>query len=342
MKNARFLLLLFCLAAVFPATAQRLRKADRTIVNNIESHVAFFGKNMPEEKAGSGDGKLAAEYIGKQFQRSGLKPKGTNGAWVQSFTVRDGREVAAGTRLSIDGHTLELYKDYFPFPFSANKSAASTVAVALAENDVPWFKDLKDIMEERDNTSSDTMKVIMQKARYAASKGATALIIYQSAGPDLVFDQKFYKDITSIPVVYINKNVYQQYCADESAILDVSVDVHMKEEERQASNIIGYADNGADSTVVAGAHLDQRTDVAALLEIARLMKKNLPKKHNYLFVAYSGENNGRNGIEYFEAHPTVNLQRVDHTVMLDTVSVNGSQRKGLFLVKNSMQILQNP
>ena len=145
----------------------------------------------------------------------------------------------------------------------------------------------------------------------------------------------------SIPVLYIKREAFRKHCSDESAIIDIALNVSTKTSQRIGTNIIGYADNRADSTIIASAHMDEDTDVAALIEVARLLKPAQAKNVNYLFIAYSGEQEGEAGINHFKQHPAVNLQQVNYTINLDTVTVANENPNGLHLVKRSIELIKN-
>lgn len=345
MKSCPFRLLALLILIHSSSFGQkRLKKADRTIVSNIQAHVEHLGaETMQGRKAGTDGENLAGEYIIRQFTKSGLIPKGDTGSWFQPFEIYDGKEVKPSSQLSINGHGLRLFKDYFPFSFSANKNAEAAVAIALAENGVPWFKDIKEIINsDDDSTESDTLNIIRARANNAAKKGATALIIYNKSGkPDLEFNKFDRSGLTAIPVLYISKGAFKKYCSDESAILDVKLNVELEEKKRMGKNVIGYADNGADSTIVTAAHLDEETGVAALIEVARLLKSTSSKKRNYAFIAYSGEQKGLNGINYFSEHPSIDLKKVNCTVDIDLVAIQNENPKGLEMVKRSVEIIKN-
>jgi len=321
---------------------QRLKKADRVIVANIQTHVAYLtGDQVGQRKPGSDGEKLAGEYISRQFARSGLKPKGDTNTWFQKFEIYDGKTILPATFLKINEQPLKLYEDYFPLPFSGNKSAESAVAIALAENGVPWFKDLKEITESADSANADTASLIREKARMAAEKGATALILYNSAGDvDLSYNKYDRSEPATIPVLYITNKAFKKYCGDESAILDIALNVSLQAKSRTGNNVIGYADNKADSTVVAMAYLNKELDVAALLEVARLLRPAGAKNKNYLFIAYSGENDEASGANHFKQHSPVDLGNVNYAVDLDTVSVTAEQPKGLHLVRRSVELIR--
>jgi Zn-dependent M28 family amino/carboxypeptidase len=68
--------------------------------------------------------------------------------------------------------------------------------------------------------------------------------------------------------------------------------------------------NGAD---------DNASGTAALIELAKLLKKSKLKKHNYLFLAFSGEELGLFGSKYYVEHPTVSLTTMDYMINMDMV-----------------------
>jgi hypothetical protein len=104
--------------------------------------------------------------------------------------------------------------------------------------------------------------------------------------------------------------------------------------------VLGYSDNGADSTVITTAPMDEEANVAALLEVARLMKNAKSSGKNYLFIAYCGEKNGSNGTAYFNDHPVVKTEQVKNTLQLDSLASTVEEPKGLNLVKRSVEIIK--
>ena len=342
MNKIPLLLLALLIMAYVPASAQKkLKKSDRTIVANIQAHETYLnGDKLQGRKPGTDGEKMADEYIIRQFTKSGLKPRGEKD-WYQVFKIYDGKEIKPSSHLTINEDTLELYKDYFPFSFSANKNTEAAVAIALAENGVPWFKDIKEMISEDDTMKIDTFDVIRKKAKNAAAKGASALIIYnKSSAGDLNYNRYDSAETVDIPVIYITKKAFKKYSSDESAIIDVKLNVELEAKSRTGNNVIGYADNGSDSTTIASAHLDHETDIAALIEAARLLKANKSKARNYLFVVYCGEQNGKLGENYFNEHPPVNIKSINKTVNLEDIAPTVENPIGLNLVKRSVEIIK--
>ncbi|MDT8347133.1 MAG: M28 family peptidase, partial [Flavobacteriaceae bacterium] len=110
-----------------------------------------------------------------------------------------------------------------------------------------------------------------------------------------------------------------------------------------ARNILGYIDHQADKTVVIGAHYDHlgygmqgslfdgkdsihngaddnASGVALMLNLAyQLQNADSLKSNNYLFIAFSGEEMGLLGSNYFVKNPTIDLRMVNYMINLDMV-----------------------
>lgn len=341
----RFLIVtLFVSSSAF---GQRLNKADRLVVANLKTHIGYLADDKLEgRRAGTAGEKLAREYISAQFQKAGLEPKGVNG-WLQPFEINDGKQINPQTLLLINGHDLKLNEEFFPLVYSPNKSLEAAVSIALKERDVPWFFDLKDLLEDnKDNPHYDLEEAIKNKAKQAAEKGATAFIVYNSSSiqDGLRFNAKDRSEQLAIPVVYVTGKARKQHLEDESATLDLRLKVDIGDKKRTGHNVVGYLNNNAPYTVVFGAHYDHlgygedgnsmlrngeklihngaddnASGTAALIELARLLKASKNKNNNYVFIAFSGEELGLNGSKYFTENPTVGLQQVNYMINMDMV-----------------------
>lgn len=106
-------------------------------------------------------------------------------------------------------------------------------------------------------------------------------------------------------------------------------------------NVAGFIDNNAKNTVVIGAHFDHlgygeegslhrgeraihngaddnASGTASIIQIARLLKHH-KSNYNYLFLAFSGEENGLWGSNYFSKNATIDLSTVNYMINLDMV-----------------------
>ena len=108
------------------------------------------------------------------------------------------------------------------------------------------------------------------------------------------------------------------------------------------TNVIGYLDNKAENTIIIGAHYDHlgmggegslyrestaihngaddnASGVAVMLQLIDSISNGQDKNNNYLFMAFSGEEIGLLGSNYFAKNPTVDLAQVNYMINMDMV-----------------------
>lgn len=343
--SIKYLVLVTLLASCSAAKKSSVPPID--VIANLKAHIGYLADDKLEgRRTGTPGEKLAMEYISGQFKEVGLVPKGTDG-YYQAFDVNDGLAVEAPTALSIGEVNLQEGKEFFPLAFSAEKKMEAQVSVSLQEVDSPWFVDLKGPLDEnRNNPHFDLYDYVYNNAKKAQERGATAVILYNTGSIDdeLAFKAKDHSAKLSIPVLYITKEAAAKYLKDITATHTIRFNVAIGEHHRTGHNVIGYIDNGAEHTVVLGAHFDHlgygedgnsmlrngehlihngaddnASGTAALIELARQLKHTKARNNNYLFIAFSGEELGLFGSKYFVDNPTINLQKVDYMINMDMV-----------------------
>ncbi len=331
-----------------PGFAQKLKKSDKIILADLETHIHYLADDKLEgRRTGTPGEKLASDYIIAEFKKAGLQPDIANDIWLQPFEVDDGKQIDSTTFFSINGTTLKLNEEYFPLTYSSVASVEGSPAIALQENGVPWFFDLKELLEENQNNPHfDLDNTIHEKINDYAKKGATAVILYNTSAieDNISFNAKDRSEPAPVPVLYVSKEVKKKYLKDESASLDIKIKVSISKKNRIGHNVIGYVNNGAGSTIILGAHYDHlgygedgnsmyrgkeklihngaddnASGTAALIELARLLNQSKLKKNNYLFIAFSGEELGLFGSKYFTEHPTIDLSSANYMINMDMV-----------------------
>ena len=327
--------------------AQKLKKADKAIISNLQLHISYLADDKLEgRRAGTHGEQLAMEYIAGQFEKAGLLPKGDNNSWYQAFDINDGKEIDKASFLSVNGNEIKA-GDYFPFIGSPGKLIDGAPAIALRETGVPWFLNLKEELDNnKNNPHFDVKAYVLEQVKDAAKKKATALIVYNSSATDdgLKFDEKEKAEPLSIPVVYVKSNVAKKYFSDEAATVNIKLKAVFAEKKRTGHNVVAYIDNGAANTVIAGAHFDHlgygednnsmyreadkmiyngaddnASGTAALIELSRLLKASKLKNNNYIFIAFSGEELGLFGSKYYTEHPTIDLSKANYMLNMDMV-----------------------
>lgn len=325
----------------------KLNKTDKVIIANLQTHISYLADDRLEgRRAGTNGEKLAREYIGNEFKKAGLQPKGSDG-FYQPFEIYEGKQINPATHFFINNNQLETGKDFFPLAFSANISLEALPAIAVQETDMPWFYDLKEKLEEnKTNPQFDLTENIRTIVKKVKSKGASAIIFYNTSSIDdqLQFNSKDKSETLDIPVVYVSRDAAKKYFADASATLDIKLKIDIGDKKRTGNNVVGYIDNGTATTVILGAHFDHlgygedgnsmlrtgeklihngaddnASGTAALIEMAKMLKNTKQKNNNYLFIAFSGEELGLNGSKYFADNPTIDLKSVNCMINMDMV-----------------------
>jgi len=239
---------------------------------------------------------LNQSYIGQQYQQIGLEPKGIHG-YLQEFQVNDGKQIDSSTQLKVDGRLLELQADYIPLAFSAQAQWKGEAAMALNENRQPWFRDLKELLEDhKDDPRFNLGNEIRKLANTAFKKGAVAYFVYNSSTiPDhLRFNNHDTIATASIPVIYITTKGLQNSFHDRSATLAIEARTSFFTRSYRVKNLLGFINHHAAATVLlctSAVRNDDGTNTAALIEIARLLKKSTTTNYNYLVLHSSGTGN---------------------------------------------------
>ena len=106
-------------------------------------------------------------------------------------------------------------------------------------------------------------------------------------------------------------------------------------------NVVGYVNNGAAYTIVLGAHYDHlgyggessldrgepaihngaddnASGTAALIQLAKILKEK-KLEYNYLFIAFSGEENGLWGSNYYAKNATIAVDSINYMINMDMV-----------------------
>ena len=353
----KYLLALLILCSQF-SFAQKISKSDKKLIANLKTHINYLADDKLEgRRTGTAGEKLAYEYIVTEFTNAGLTAIQLDGSYLQQFDVNDGKKINEETFFSVNDKPLELNKDFFPLAFSANGNVQCDVYLALKETGEAWFYDLNYVLTQNaNNPHFDLQDAITKQVEDATKKGATGLIIYNSSSiaDDIKFDAKDKNIISKIPVLYLSYKAKIKYLSDETGMQSLKIKVNVEEKKRFGHNVIGYINNNAPTTIILGAHYDHlgygedhnslyagttpmihngaddnASGTAALIELSKTLRSSKLKKHNYLFIAFSGEELGLFGSKYFTDHPPVNLSNIDYMINMDMVGRLNDSTHGL-------------
>lgn len=310
-------------------------------------------------ESGTAGEKLAVEYIAAKFGNVGLMPYGDSATYLQAFTFQADPVRGPLNNLQLGRRKLKLDENWYPLAFSGTGSARGKViklgfgisAPDLKHDDYADITSLKDRIVALSIGSPDGIHPhskflahhdLQARAQKAADLGATAVVFYNdnptASAPEPKLSPKI-KPI-GIPVVFLLGDSYQELVVDGNPCV---IGVDIVREERTGYNVVGLIDNGAQNVVVIGAHLDHlgwgdegslhrgekaihngaddnASGVAVLLQLARdLAEMDHARANDYLFIAFSGEEKGLYGSNYWTKNPTVPIAELNYMINLDMV-----------------------
>jgi hypothetical protein len=317
------------------------KKADRKTLGNLQNSIITLSSDkMDGRRTGTPGEQLAVAFIADQMKQTGLIPKGNDG-YLQTFPVSESIIIGDKSLLTVNISNLTPGEEFIPLPFSAEKSAKGDVIREVNEPDNIWLVNVKELESQ---PHADPVEVYRQYAREAAKSSATGVVFYN--GTEKPEEVKKWLTTSSqpltIPVVWVNSAVSKTISTAED--IHINIRVAFGSSKRTGTNVIGYIDNKAASTIVIGAHFDHlghgedhnsmepnskavhhgaddnASGTAAMLELARLFKgASRFNKNNYLFVAFSGEELGLFGSKYFTEHSAVDPATFNYMINMDMV-----------------------
>ncbi|RLC76973.1 MAG: hypothetical protein DRI61_12355, partial [Chloroflexi bacterium] len=313
-------------------------------------------------RAGSPEGRAAADYLVRFFQEYGLQPAGPGGSYFQEFPVPY-VTLKSPPRLSItsaDGTVYEGYKPWHDFAPVIRYYAGA----GEAEGPIIWVNRCS---YDDFNYVDAVGKVVLCRAsphaeplRNAVEHGAAGLLLI--ARPSSFIDRigPFKRSYipSPIPTFIITNTVLSDILAGTGITpADLSLTfkprelptrAHLKVEvsydEAIGRNILGVIPGRSpahrDEVLILGAHYDHMgsspegtfwagandnaSGVAVLLEIARQWKEHgyVPRR-TVLFALWDGEEQGRVGSEYYVKHPSYPITSTVAMIQLDMVGKKG-------------------
>jgi hypothetical protein len=347
----------FLLFIVSCSTTHYAPISDDQLKGNLKKHIQALASDAFEgRETGTAGEKKAYDYISKEFKSAGLKPKGEDG-FLQPFKFQSGAEYGPSTQLIVNATIYKSGVDFFPLPYSSNnvftgyiKKVKFGITDSITKRDD--YKGLLNISKKIFVIESGTpdgndphgkygeWTDLRRKIDLAITHGATAVIFINSDTivDDPVPDWKNHISPSTIPVIFAKKNVAR--VLKDSVVTNCTVGAEIIKIENTGHNVIGFINNKCANTVVIGAHYDHlgyggdgslyrgapaihngaddnASGTAALIELARYVRSSPLKKSNYLFIAFSGEEKGLLGSNYFVKHPTVDLKSVNYMINMD-------------------------
>jgi aminopeptidase YwaD len=345
----KYILSIFLFASLFTQAQQK--NTDVKTIASLKTTINFLADDKLEgRRTGTAGEKLAYEFIQTEFKKAGLQTLTDDKNYVQAFDVNEGREVSASSMLVIGDIAYTENDYYFPFAFSGNLPTTSLTDI---EKQITFY-DIADVIKENENNPHfDLKEKLITICNNEASKNKK-LVIFTNTGTlkdDLKFDEKDKTPTLPIAVIYVNKQIKKSL---DSGLKSTSLSISITAKIKQGHNVIGYINNKAANTIILGAHYDHlgygedhnslytgstpmihngaddnASGTAALIELAKKLKKSSYKKYNFLFVSFSGEELGLFGSKYFTDHAGLDLKTVNYMINMDMVGRLNDSTHGL-------------
>ncbi len=324
---------------------------------NLKKHISTLASDDFEgrETGTEGESKAGA-YIAKEFKAIGLKPKGEKG-FVQKFKFNSGATFGNSTQLVVNNYIFKNGADFYPLPYSGNAVVTNYISrvgygisdAGLKHDDYRTKVNIAKRIFLIETGTPDGNEPhgkfaewtdLRKKIDLAILKGAAAIIFINSdtSVSDPKADWLNHTTPVAIPILFAKGKAAR--LLHDSVITNCTVGAEIIHIEKEGSNIVGYVDNKAPYTIVIGAHYDHlgygdegslyrgekaihngaddnASGTAALIELAKFVRAHGLKNKNYLFLAFSGEEKGLLGSNYFVKHPTIEMSKVSCMINMD-------------------------
>ena len=299
-------------------------------ISRLQTHVYILASDsLRGREAGTLDEIKARDYLVSQIKEMGIKPYfGKN--YYKAFSFKDGADFSSSS-LNINGLLFEVNKDFYPLNNSKSdeiegdfiKVGFGIMSSSPSHNDYPNHSILNSKIFIVEMSVPDGASHWNEYADYAdldkrielAYKfGAKAIILINTDStlddPRKMISNKI--GYTQIPVIVAKKKLQDYLLLQEEGKVQLKVSVRRL--DKIGYNVAGIIDNGADNSIILGAHYDHlgmggetsryhgppavhngaddnASGVAALLELAYQLKDR-PLNYNIIIMSFSGEEKG--------------------------------------------------
>jgi hypothetical protein len=304
---------------------------------------------------------MAAQYVASEFAKLNLRSV-TSSEYYQEFSISKEVTFSKENLLVVKKDTLALFTDFFPLKYSSSsrvegKTVFVDYGISAPDLGLDNYKKLKpkklkDKIFVIDISSPDGVHPhskyvnhhdLGERVKLAKQNGAKA-VIFVNLQDDASDPNPSYRKIKSkdIPVVFIQNVKWAKKIKKGKEII---LNTKLSERKIEAFNVVGFLNNGADETVVIGAHYDHlgwggssslyagkekkihygaddnASGTAGMMEMARTIKAGdgTFNRFNYAFVAFSGEEMGLLGSSYFVKHMPKQFGRVRYMINFDMI-----------------------
>ncbi len=334
-------------------------ESDTEIKSWLKSRIAVLADSSMHGRGYVKEGRQqASKYIRKQFRKYHLKPIAHKRSYRQTYTFPvntfpghvdvsiDGRRLTPGADFIIDAGSSSFKGDHLSF---------EKVDLSVIKDKEQWRKMLTTFRNNNkvyylEHVDSVCKLLGLKKHYFSMVLPVGCYIIPQKDK----FIWTVNKETTHATVIYVKDSLFQ------TGVQNISVNIQADLIKNAPSdNIVGVLKGEVKDTFLAiTAHYDHlgmmgneaifpgasdnASGTAMLLYMARYFSTH-PHHYSILFIAFSGEEAGLIGSEYFTKHPLVPLANIKFLTNMD---IMGDATEGITVVNateypKQFQLLQN-
>ncbi len=318
---------------------------------------------------GNGD-KKAAAYIQNQFKTIGLKK--VKGTYTQSFTFPV-NTFPKKVEVKYNGVLLVAGRDYiinagcktFHFNGTLPFSSSENLQDSSFYDRVGYQQTMAVIDTFSQNKGSEAF---LTNKKYLSDFKKSLLV--KLTNDKLTWTSSYQEDDNCI--ITLKNNVYDR---SRLAHFEIAIESKFYGEYTAKKELIGtYTSKNVlgmlegtenkDSFIVFTAHYDHlgmmgstalfpgandnASGIAMLLNLAKYFKEH-PQKYSLLFIAFSGEETGLIGSQYYVSHPIIPLEKMHFLINIDlmgngaegVMTVNGANYKEQYNLLSNLNIKNN-
>lgn len=332
---------------------------DQDARDQMRYDVQYLASDELEgRETGTKGEKMAVDYIVGKFQGAGLIPYGDSVTYVQRFTFAAQPKLGMKNSLQVGRKKFKVEEQWFPLAYCDTGVVFSKLVKAGYGIDAPQLGrtdyegvDVKGAVAAISISSPDGVHPhsryiehndLRKRADLAISKGAVAVLFYNddkdAAPPEFRMSEKVQP--LDRPVLFLTGDLHEGLIVDGNPVV---INTDIVREQRTGMNVVGMIDNGQENVVVIGAHLDHlgygdegslhrgepaihngaddnASGIAVMMQLARdLREMDNARGNDYLFIAFSGEEKGLYGSNWWTKHPTVPIEKLNYMINLDMV-----------------------
>jgi hypothetical protein len=337
---------------------------DKAAIERLTCDLTILASDsLLGREAGSYAEELSRSYIIKKFEEIGLRPFFGDTSFLQSFIYSDTPSLGKENKMKVNSKELKLYKEFYPLSYSGSTTVKANVlyvgyGITALEFGYDDYKNISNSegsiflidlnIPKKFKSKNDFLKYgkKIYKIENAVQKGAKA-IVFVTNGPDVNIPSSELSNSVkefALPVVFVkDRSVFKG-----NDDVEISVDIK-KGTKRTSCNIAGYIDNKAKLTIVFGAHYDHlgsgwfgsrksgeydvyngaddnASGTVGVIELARQISNSGLKDFNFLFIAFSGEEKGLYGSQYFVNSKDAKIGSINCMIDLDMIGRMGDNK----------------